>query len=307
MAKIALIEEFKEYSQVAILQDGILTHYFCDTVSNRSIKGSIYLGKICSIENSLQAYFVNYGGHKNGFLPFSSAKGSLRLNDLVIVQVTKDSRESKGVALTMFYNLVGQYCILTSYTKSSIAISKKITNSSIRQKLTNCLKDLQPKCGVIIRTAAKERSTQCIVNDYLRLYNIWQDINTKYNTRSNTSKEMLKNDAKSFGKNHIISSFNNKNNDNNLISKFTENPNKNSDIVYCIPILGSYKSLSSYKYKIKLIPGKQKKNKIIKTIISHFIKLSNQNDKETFLIKKIDKNLLDKCILSHSQLVMSKK
>ena len=123
----------------------------------------------------------------------------------------------------------------------------------------------------------------------------------KKNYLSNSQYEM------GIGLLFVLNNIENKNNDNNLINNFTENPNKNSDIVYCIPILGSYKSLSSYKYKIKLIPGKQKKNKIIKTIISHFIKLSNQNDKETFLIKKIDKNLLDKCILSHSQLVLSKK
>lgn len=42
-----------------------------ETEASAHIKGNIYLAKIVRIEPSLQAAFIDYGGLKNGFLPFS--------------------------------------------------------------------------------------------------------------------------------------------------------------------------------------------------------------------------------------------
>lgn len=42
-----------------------------ETSSRTQIKSNIYLAKITRIEPSLQAAFIDYGGDKNGFLPFS--------------------------------------------------------------------------------------------------------------------------------------------------------------------------------------------------------------------------------------------
>src|SRR5580698_7406285 len=41
------------------------------TSAKKQLKGNIYLAKITRVEPSLQAAFVEYGGGKQGFLPFS--------------------------------------------------------------------------------------------------------------------------------------------------------------------------------------------------------------------------------------------
>src|SRR4051794_10233741 len=42
-----------------------------ETATKQSLKGNIYLAKITRVEPSLQAAFIEYGGNRNGFLPFT--------------------------------------------------------------------------------------------------------------------------------------------------------------------------------------------------------------------------------------------
>lgn len=58
-------------ARVAILHDNELYDYDFVTASKSQIKGNIYLAKITRVEPSLQAAFVEYGGGRQGFLPFS--------------------------------------------------------------------------------------------------------------------------------------------------------------------------------------------------------------------------------------------
>jgi ribonuclease E len=60
-----------EESRVVILNDGRIEEYDFVTSTKKQIKGNIYLAKITRVEPSLQAAFVEYGGGKQGFLPFS--------------------------------------------------------------------------------------------------------------------------------------------------------------------------------------------------------------------------------------------
>jgi len=58
-------------ARVAILEGETLCEYDFVTSSKAQIKGNVYLAKITRVEPSLQAAFVEYGGGKQGFLPFS--------------------------------------------------------------------------------------------------------------------------------------------------------------------------------------------------------------------------------------------
>ncbi len=57
--------------KVVMAEDTRLEEFDFETSSKRQIKSNIYLGKITRVEPSLQAAFVEYGGSKQGFLPFS--------------------------------------------------------------------------------------------------------------------------------------------------------------------------------------------------------------------------------------------
>jgi len=72
MAKRMLIDAVHpDESRVALLNNDTLYEYDFVTSSKSQIKGNVYLAKITRVEPSLQAAFVEYGGGKQGFLPFS--------------------------------------------------------------------------------------------------------------------------------------------------------------------------------------------------------------------------------------------
>ena len=60
-----------EEVRVVMAQDNRLEEFDFETAVKKQIKGNIYLGKITRVEPSLQAAFVEYGGLRQGFLPFA--------------------------------------------------------------------------------------------------------------------------------------------------------------------------------------------------------------------------------------------
>src|ERR1700744_1967732 len=60
-----------EEMRVVIENNSRIEEFDFVTSAKKQIKGNIYLAKITRVEPSLQAAFVEYGGGKQGFLPFS--------------------------------------------------------------------------------------------------------------------------------------------------------------------------------------------------------------------------------------------
>lgn len=60
-----------EETRVAIVDGNWLSDFDFERASKKELKGNIYLAKVIRIEPSLQAAFVEYGGNRHGFLPFS--------------------------------------------------------------------------------------------------------------------------------------------------------------------------------------------------------------------------------------------
>ena len=72
MTKRMLIDAaHTDETRVALLDNDQVYDYDFVSSSKSQIKGNIYLAKITRVEPSLQAAFVEYGGGKQGFLPFS--------------------------------------------------------------------------------------------------------------------------------------------------------------------------------------------------------------------------------------------
>lgn len=72
MPKRILIDStHAEEVRVVILENGRVVEYDSETSVKKQLKGNIYLCKVTRVEPSLQAAFVDYGGDRQGFLPFS--------------------------------------------------------------------------------------------------------------------------------------------------------------------------------------------------------------------------------------------
>lgn len=72
MPKTMLIDAtHTEETRVAIVDGNRLVEYDYESKVRKQLKGSIFLAKVTRVEPSLQAAFVNFGGNRHGFLPFS--------------------------------------------------------------------------------------------------------------------------------------------------------------------------------------------------------------------------------------------
>lgn len=61
----------QEQTRVALIDGNQIEDFEVEVTSKKPLKGNIYLARISRIEPSLQAAFVEYGGNRHGFLPFS--------------------------------------------------------------------------------------------------------------------------------------------------------------------------------------------------------------------------------------------
>ncbi|NCC22740.1 MAG: ribonuclease E/G [Alphaproteobacteria bacterium] len=72
MAKKMLIDAtHAEETRVAVVDGNRLAEFDYESIVRKQLKGSIFLAKVTRVEPSLQAAFVNFGGNRHGFLPFS--------------------------------------------------------------------------------------------------------------------------------------------------------------------------------------------------------------------------------------------
>ncbi|HYC02472.1 MAG TPA: ribonuclease E/G [Azospirillaceae bacterium] len=102
----------------------------------------------------------------------------IRRRQILLVQVTKEERGTKGAALTTYLSLPGRYCVLMPNTPRGGGISRKITNPQDRKRLKELLEDLNIPNGmaVILRTAGMERTKQEIKRDLEYLMRLWDNI-----------------------------------------------------------------------------------------------------------------------------------
>jgi ribonuclease E len=97
---------------------------------------------------------------------------------ILLIQVVKEERGSKGAALTTFLSLAGRYCVLMPNTDRGGGISRKIANPADRRKLKELASELDVPdgMGLIIRTAGANRTKQEIRRDYEYLLREWEAV-----------------------------------------------------------------------------------------------------------------------------------
>jgi len=105
----------------------------------------------------------------------------IKPGQVVLIQVIKEERGQKGAALTTFISLAGKYMVLMPNTPKGGGISRKIFNSSDRQKIRNILNDIDiPKSmGVIVRTAGANKTKNEIEKDFQNTLKTWEEIKDK--------------------------------------------------------------------------------------------------------------------------------
>jgi|TARA_B110001452_G_scaffold207231_1_gene177409 ribonuclease E len=100
---------------------------------------------------------------------------------VILIQVIKEERGQKGAALTTFISLAGKYMVLMPNTPKGGGISRKIFNSSDRNKIRSILNeiDIPKSMGVIVRTAGANKTKNEIEKDFQNTLNTWEQIRDK--------------------------------------------------------------------------------------------------------------------------------
>jgi ribonuclease E len=102
----------------------------------------------------------------------------IKRRQIMLVQVVKEERGTKGAALTTYLSLAGRYSVLMPNTARGGGISRKITNSQDRGRLKEIAQELEvPEgMGVILRTAGAARTKTEIKRDFEYLLRMWEQV-----------------------------------------------------------------------------------------------------------------------------------
>jgi ribonuclease E len=105
----------------------------------------------------------------------------IKPGQVILIQVIKDERGQKGAALTTFISLAGKYMVLMPNTSKGGGISRKIFNSSDRQKIRGILNQIEipNSMGVIVRTAGANKTKNEIEKDFQGTVKTWEEIGKK--------------------------------------------------------------------------------------------------------------------------------
>ena len=84
----------------------------------------------------------------------------IKPNQVILVQVLKDERGSKGAALSTFISIAGKYIVLMPNTPKGGGISRKIFNPVDRKKIRTILNHIEipQEMGIIVRTAGSNKT-----------------------------------------------------------------------------------------------------------------------------------------------------
>ena len=102
----------------------------------------------------------------------------IKHRQVLLIQVIKEERGSKGAALSTYLSLAGRYCVLMPNTARGGGVSRKISAATDRKKLRTIIESLgmPDGMGLIVRTAGQSRTKTEIRGDYQYLMRLWESV-----------------------------------------------------------------------------------------------------------------------------------
>ena len=209
--KEIIINNDGEKSNIVVLEDRKIVEHYCEYYDNKTIEGNIYIGKVVSVLQGMQAAFVDIGEEKNAFLHIkdvlpkvSNITGNKneKMNGIdiskyvkvgmpILVQVKKDKVETKGARISTDINIPGRYIALIP-NSDFVTVSNKIETKKERERLKKIVEtNISNGFGVVIRTAAEGKSDKELISELKRLECIYKDITVKYEELKNDSPQKI--------------------------------------------------------------------------------------------------------------------
>ncbi len=119
--------------------------------------------------------------NKKNFLSFYrkyKIQDVIKKDQVILIQIVKEERGTKGAAITSFISLPGRYSVLLPNNSSTGGVSKKISNPLDRKRLKKLHENFNLPDGMslIIRTNAISAEDEDIIADFNYLRKLWTKI-----------------------------------------------------------------------------------------------------------------------------------
>lgn len=188
-----ILVSFEDFDPVvAVVENGRLVELDLDPPSSRRLVGNIYKGKVQNVLPGMQAAFVDIGLERNAFLFVADARPLLpggavparsaiqdvvRVGEEILVQIAKEPSGSKGARITRHVSIPGRYLVLVPGA-DHVGISRRVGDDAERSRLRAIAEGLRGDgpFGLIVRTAAAERTAEELQGDWEQLLATWRAI-----------------------------------------------------------------------------------------------------------------------------------
>ena len=119
----------------------------------------------------------------------------IRRRQIILIQVVKEERGTKGAALTTYISLAGRFSVLMPNSPRGGGVSRKITSSTDRRRLREVIDelDMPPGMSLIVRTAGAQRPKPEIRRDCEYLLGLWNHIRER--TLASTAPALIYEEA----------------------------------------------------------------------------------------------------------------
>jgi ribonuclease G len=221
MSKEMIITANGHETQVAILEEDLVSEIFIERERQRGVVGNIYKGRVSKVLPGMQCAFIDIGLERDGFLYVSDVVDTIeefdrlesedeadgggkgdrgkgrdrgpqpKIEELIkegqdiVVQVAKEPLGTKGARLTSHATLAGRFLVFMP-TVDHVGVSRKIESREERNRLRGIVRQFREQHGftggVIIRTAAGGRPEADIVSDLQYFHDIWTEVRRKFET-----------------------------------------------------------------------------------------------------------------------------
>lgn len=137
-----------------------------DRCQNALEVGDIYVGRVQNIVQNIHAAFIEVKKDVVCYLPLAECgTRKIKCGDELVVQVTKAAVKTKQAVVSLYPEVAGQYCVVS--TKSSTkGISKKIQDETSKERLRGLLDEFAgEEYGIVLRTNAELAASEEIAKE----------------------------------------------------------------------------------------------------------------------------------------------
>src|SRR3954465_3193726 len=221
MSKEMIISSNGHETQVAILEEDLVSEMFVERERQRGVVGNVYKGRVSKVLPGMQCAFIDIGLERDGFLYVSDVVDTIeeferlegddegpenggraggknrergpqpKIEELlkegqeIVVQIAKEPLGTKGARLTSHATMPGRFLGFMP-TVDHVGVSRKIDSRDERSRLRGIVREFREEHGftggVIIRTAAGGRPKEDIVSDLSYFHRVWTEIRQKAET-----------------------------------------------------------------------------------------------------------------------------